>query len=75
MTELSVGARRDNSTCGSAPSAIEYIFKPMLIAKTPGDRETVAGDVLLYKGLRTKGSIIEAISGIDIALWISKEKP
>ena len=49
---------------------IEHVYKPYLIGKDPMDREVIWEE--LYNKLRDhgqKGLSIEAISGIDIALW------
>ena len=49
---------------------IEHVYKPYLIGKDPMDREVIWEE--LYNRLRDhgqKGLSIEAISGIDIALW------
>ncbi|MBO8127526.1 MAG: mandelate racemase/muconate lactonizing enzyme family protein [Firmicutes bacterium] len=56
-------------------SAIEYIFKPMLIGKDPLETEKLWQEMYCYtRDYGQKGSIIEAISGIDIALWDIKGK-
>ncbi|MCR4425081.1 MAG: mandelate racemase/muconate lactonizing enzyme family protein [Firmicutes bacterium] len=56
-------------------SVIEHVFGPMLIGEDPLNTEKLWQDMYCRtRDYGQKGSVIEAISGIDIALWDIKGK-
>lgn len=56
-------------------TVIEEVLKPLLIDKNPFNTEKIWQDMYSYtRDYGQKGSVIEGISGIDIALWDIKGK-
>jgi D-galactarolactone cycloisomerase len=78
-TAMIVEIECDDGTtgCGEAfgppfvnAATIETVYKPMLLGRDPLDRDTLWLE--MYNKLRDhgrKGSVIEALSAVDIALW------